>query len=133
MTGIGKFDTAGLEQFGDDLDKLGTNFNAFAMECVREMAARLLAKVIARTPVSLGELRKGWRIGEIKRTTNGYSVEISNPALYSSEIEYGHRTADLRGWVEGRFMLTISLKELEQEMPKILGRKLDQYMRRYLR
>ncbi len=39
-------------------------------------------------------------------------------------VEYGHRTRNHKGWVEGKFMLTISEKELKAQLPKIIERKL---------
>lgn len=39
-------------------------------------------------------------------------------------IEFGHRTSNHQGWVNGRFMMTISAAELEQQAPAILQRKL---------
>lgn len=111
---------------------MGQNFDAFVEECIRELAARLLAKTIARTPVDTGDLRRGWTIGAIQRVGDNFLVEIINPVEYAMYVEFGHRTRNHTGWVEGRFMLTISEAELEREMPAILNRKLQQFMNRFL-
>lgn len=42
---------------------------------------------------------------------------------YASYVEYGHRTKNHKGWVEGRFMATISMQEIERQLPKFLERK----------
>lgn len=55
---------------------------------------------------------------------NTYVIEIVNPVEYASYVEFGHRTRDHKGWVQGRFMLTISEQEIERDAPKILERKL---------
>jgi hypothetical protein len=47
---------------------------------------------------------------------------------YASYVEYGHRTADHKGWVEGRFMLTISVQELERMAPALLEKKLIKFL-----
>ena len=54
---------------------------------------------------------------------------------YASYVEFGHRQESGRfvpaigkrlkeGWVEGKFMLTISEQEIERDAPKILENKL---------
>lgn len=48
-------------------------------------------------------------------------------------VEYGHRTADHRGWVKGHFMLAISEQELENIAPKVLERKIKKYLEGYLK
>ena len=124
-------------------------------DLAKELAARLLAKVIKRTPVgdyqsttgkSGGTLRRGWTArseGEaesgrtqnakqyadslqINKVGNTYQVEIINPVNYASYVEFGHRTRGGKGWVNGRFMLTISEQELDTQAPAILERKISQ-------
>jgi hypothetical protein len=51
-------------------------------------------------------------------------VEVYNNTDYASYVESGHRTANHKGWVPGRFMLLISEKELERDADKIVERKL---------
>lgn len=131
--GWGRLDLGGWERLRDQLTAMHLDFRRFEEECIRELAARLLAKTVARTPVVTGQLRRGWQIGEIKRTANGYEVEIINPVEHAMYVEYGHRTRDHTGWVEGRFMLTISIQELERELPAIIERKLQQFLDKHLR
>lgn len=121
-----------------DLDK-------FCNECARELTARLLTKVIKRTPVGQypsdtgkvgGTLRRGWTGGKsmsvksyaqslpINKIGNTYQIEIINPVEYASYLEYGHRTANHEGWVKGRFMLTISEQEIDSQADKIIEKKL---------
>jgi len=129
-----------LEKF-EKLDK-----EKFMEECSKELAARLLAKVIKRTPVRKpedcppgvtgGTLRRGWTAGNrssakayvdslhITKSGNTYEIEIINPVEYASYVEFGHRTRNHKGWVQGRFMLTMSEQEIETAAPKILESKL---------
>lgn len=156
MSKMGEFHFEELQQHQEKLKKLVREFPGFIEECVRELAARLLAKTIARTPVGVygekevsfttaqgkvvnfkanirkvgGTLRDGWTVGPIQRVGNEYLVEIINPVEYAMYVEFGHRTRDHTGWVDGRFMLTISEEELEREMPAFLDRKLQQFMNR---
>lgn len=137
------------------------NYNDFVESCAKELAARLLAKVVRHTPVGNysrevevvakkdsknhkkgdtykkkinpsgkmgGTLRRGWTIGEIKKDVGIYSIEIINPVEYATFVEYGHRTPNHKGWVEGHFMMTISEQELQTIAPKVLENKLKKYL-----
>jgi hypothetical protein len=132
MSGFGDFDFSALKEFKGQLDRMQAAWPAFLDECIRELAARLLAKVVPRTPVDKGELRRGWTIGQIVRTPTGVEVEVINPVEYAPYVEFGHRTRNHTGWVEGRFMLTISEDELQRELPAILNRKLQQFLNRFI-
>ena len=71
MASSGKVDCSGLQKFRDKLKaNLSSNqVDDFIESCAKELAARLLAKVIKRTPVGQypkgsgkkgGTLRRGW-------------------------------------------------------------------------
>ena len=182
MAGMGKFDCKGLADLQRELDKLRKETDAFIEACAKELAARLLAKVIRRTPVGDyshevtvtakrdgkkhkkgdqytkkvnyggkkgGTLRRGWteqNAGsgaeglksnsakqyadslKINHFGNVYVVEIINPVEYASYVEHGHRTANHKGWVPGRFMLRISEKELREIAPKVLENKIKKFL-----
>lgn len=128
----GKFDYSELEKFANNLKAMQKAFPSFMVECVNELANRLLAKAVSRTPSDTGELRKGWTIGQIVLTANGAEIEVFNPVAYCPYVEYGHRTANHQGWVEGRFMMTISQQELERELPSIMEKKMERFLNKYL-
>ena len=117
-----------LERLNDEARK-----QEFIESCAKELAARLLAKAKKRTPVGVypagsgktgGTLRRGWTIEPIRKENDKYIIEIINPVEYAPYVEYGHRTSDHKGWVEGRFMMTISENEMREAAPGILERKL---------
>lgn len=58
-----------------------------------------------------------------------YVIEIINPVEYASYVEFGHRTANHKGWVKGQFMLTISERELQAQAPKMIEKKLEAKLR----
>ena len=147
MATNGKVDVRDLEKFKKQiLDNFGAGqVDSFIESCAKELAARLLAKVIKRTPVGQypassgkkgGTLRRGWTAGksqsansyanslQVTHTGNVYVIEIINPVEYAPYVEFGHRTRNHEGWVEGKFMLTISEQEIERDAPKILENKL---------
>ena len=136
-----------MQQRIEQLEK--SNIEKFCKEVSKELAARLLAKVIKRTPVGQypantgkvgGTLRRGWTGQQqqsattyaqslpVKRTGNTYEITIINPVDYASYVEFGHRTRGGGGWVEGRFMLTKSELEVEGQAEKIIERKLLKYL-----
>ena len=148
MGKMGKFNFRELKDFEKKLKSM-KDPDAFVESCAKELAARLLAKVIKRTPVGDypkssgkkgGTLRRGWT-GEKRASASAYAdsltvhhfgdtyvIEIVNPVEYASYVEYGHRTPDHKGWVMGKFMMTISEQELQEIAPKVLERKVKKYM-----
>lgn len=107
----------------------------FICECSKELAARLLRKVIKRTPKKSGTLQKGWTVGQIQKMGDTYVIEVINPVYYAQYVEYGHRQEPGRfvpalgkklkaNWVEGQFFMTISAQEIQNITPKLLEAKL---------
>lgn len=149
MAKMGKFTVKGLKEFQDELNKL-QDPNKFVESCAKELAARLLRLVVKRTPVGKyskesgkmgGTLRRGWT-GQKRNSAQNYAesltvhrfddtyvIEIINPVEYASYVEYGHRTANHKGWVPGRFMMTISEQELASIAPKVLEAKIKKYLK----
>lgn len=150
MARSGIFNFQDFERIKNNLEKLNQEqVDLFIDACAKELAARLLAKVIKRTPVGDypnssgkkgGTLRRGWTGGKnssavayadsltIHHFGDAYVIEIVNPVEYASYVEFGHRTANHKGWVNGRFMLTISEQEIQQAAPAIIEKKLMKQM-----
>lgn len=150
MARSGTFNFQDFEKIKNNLEKLNQEqVDLFIDTCAKELAARLLAKVIKRTPVGDypnssgkkgGTLRRGWTGGKnssavayadsltIHHFGDTYVIEIINPVEYASYVEFGHRTANHKGWVNGRFMLTISEQEIQQAAPAIIEKKLMKQM-----
>lgn len=158
MAKMGGFSAADMKKLQKQLNKIQEgNLDAFIEACAKELAARLLAKVIKRTPVGQypnssgkkgGTLRRGWTSKtheeaessgktsaakyveslKINHFGNVLVIEIVNPVNYASYVEYGHRTANHKGWVQGRFMLTISEQEIEEIAPKVLESKIKKFL-----
>lgn len=125
-----KVDIKQLERLRDNLQALDKDLNDFLEGCAKELAARLIATVIKRTPVATGTLRRAWSTNHIKVRHEGSScvVEIINPTEYASYVEYGHRTANHTGWVPGQCMLTISEEEIRQSAPGILEQRIKKWL-----
>ncbi len=87
-----------------------------------------------------GTLRGAWTILPIEKQGNTYVATIVNNTEYASYVEFGHRQRPGRyvpalgkrlkaNWVKGRFMLTISEQELENQLPKLLEKKLYAFLK----
>jgi hypothetical protein len=172
MSGLkGKVNANDLLKFKNSLNKMNAQQRQQWNEAaLKELAARLLAKVIKRTPVGKyskevtytvkkgknagqtrtrrvnasgkvgGTLRRGWTGGEqmnaaeyaasmnVTKSGDTYTIEIINPIEYAPYVEFGHRTANHKGWVDGQFMLTVSEAELQADAPRVLTNKLKKFM-----
>lgn len=158
-----------LQKLKEEIEKLNdpTQMDQFFTSCAKELAARLLAKVIKRTPTGKykegsgtvgGTLRRGWTTEStgdsnydtkaamysnlfggnqkvsksnmtVNKIGNDYVIEVINPVYYASYVEFGHRTRNHKGWVEGKFMLTISEEEIRKSAPNILEKKLEKRLK----
>ena len=58
-----------------------------------------------------------------------FYIEVINPVQYASYVEFGHRTPGGKGWVAGRYFLTISEQKLEQVAPSVIEKKLEALLR----
>lgn len=142
MSKMGKFKASDLQKFQKQLSQLQESTETFVELCAKELAARLLRKVIERTPVGHyseksgkkgGTLKRGWTVNEIRQQGKLYTVDVANIVEYASYVEFGHRTPNHQGWVPGRFMLTISEEELQQIAPKVLESKIRKILKEYMK
>ncbi|WP_028988034.1 HK97 gp10 family phage protein [Thermicanus aegyptius] len=131
MSKWGKFDFSEFEQLAKTFKKALDErvIERFIQDFLLEMAYRAERKIKKRTPVDTGELRRNWKVGRVERRGNAYQVDIFNPTEYAIYVEYGHRAGnDLTKWVEGRFMMTISMQEIERELPRYLEKRVMQLL-----
>lgn len=157
MATWGDCDFSQLLEFQKKVEALnnGPDIQAFLESCAKELAARILGKVIPRTPVGQysagsgkvgGTLRRGWSGGtdksgaaysnSLKVTKAGgyYQITIVNPVEYATYVEEGHRTKKKEGygWCEGKHMLRISVQEVEAIAPSVLEKKLEKFLNKEL-
>ena len=126
----------------DELRKVG--LEDFLVKVSKELAARLLAEVIPRTPVGDypsetgkkgGTLRRGWTGGidqpvstyvsslPIEKKGNEYVITIENPVEYGIYVEYGHRQTP------GRFVPAIGKRLVVSFVPgRFMLRKSETYV-----
>lgn len=175
-----KVDLQGLEELDKQLAQMESDAGPFFQKMVKELAARLLAKVKKRTPVGTppqdiseevfetywsgyvgGTLRRGWTAKTEAEAMNGhgdgmdiptylqgvkvtkegsdFNIVLINPVHYADYVEFGHRQKPGRfvpalgerlkaSFVEGQYMLTISEKELQGQIPSILQQRLKTFL-----
>lgn len=147
-----KFDHKELDKLKEKLEQLanGKETEKFYEDCAKELAARLLALVIKKTPVGVypkdpskkgGTLRRGWTGDktqnakafaeslDMKKNGRTYTITIENNVEYAPYVEYGHRTRGGKSFVPGKRMLQISEQELQSIAPKVLQKKLDAFLK----
>ncbi|MGG3278866.1 HK97 gp10 family phage protein [Paenibacillus solani] len=134
MAKWGKFDFAEMDKMAKAFKKALDErvIERFIHEFLLEMAYRGEGKIKKRTPVDSGELRRNWRVGSIERQGDSFVVEIFNNTEYASYVENGHRNREKTDWVEGRFMMAISMKQLEKELPVYLERRQGELLKQIM-
>lgn len=131
-------DTTELRRFKEKLENISTD--ELLKDVAGELAARLLRKVKKRTPVDTGELRRNWQVSRIRLFEKFCVVEVYNATEYAEYVEFGHRQTPGRyvpamgkrlkkAWVSGKFMLTISTKELENMKDRIIRQKVEAWLK----
>lgn len=87
-----------------------------------------------------GTLRDAWQIEPIVKNGGQYIVTVLNPTFYASYVEYGHRQKPGRyvpalgkslkaSWVNGKYMMTISVEEVATAAPKVMEKALYQCLK----
>lgn len=128
------FDYKEFLEWSKNIGVAKKEFHNWLKSFLLEEAQKVVEKGKPRTPVDTGYLRNSWYIGSqkikqdiengkatinwkksdiasIKVIGDILQVEIGLSADYASFIEYGHHS------YEGRYMLTISIDEVQRELP----------------
>ena len=117
----------GLDRLINTLDSAIQGFDVEIPKRLSNVSSKLIRKVKLKTPVDSGVLRRSWRSkkdGDLARV-------VYNNVKYGPHIEYGFRTRQGKGkskgykpkesgksFVDGRYMLTKSVKEIESDIEK---------------
>lgn len=131
----------GLKEFQKIIEEMEKEKEQLMIDTIKELAGRLLRKVIKRTPSDTGNLRRNWTISDVRKNGENYEIEVSNSAEYASYVEFGHRQTPGRfvsaigkrlkkSWVKGKFMLTISESELQKQAPAVIEKKITEWLKK---
>ena len=131
----------GLKEFKKIIEEMEKEKEQLMIDTIKELAARLLRKVIKRTPSDTGNLRRNWTVSDVRKNGENYEIEVSNSTEYASYVEFGHRQTPGRfvpaigkrlkkSWVKGKFMLTISESELQKQAPAVIEKKITEWLKK---
>lgn len=129
------YDYSEIEAFGKRLDRAQEIMDELFQEAIKEIALDFLVIAKGRTPEKTGLLKDRWRIGEIQKQGDSYTIEVFDNTEYASFVENGHRTRKGKGkkssqinskaWVEGRFMMKLAEDDIAIKMPGYLNKLYD--------
>lgn len=122
------FDYKEFEKFVDTYKKAAIEFDKFLNKFLIKCALDALGKTKKRTPVDTGGLKKNWFITRVMKKGDELVVWLYNSQDYASFVEYGHTDRSRTNWVEGYFMATISIEEVQRKIPQRFEREFEKFM-----
>lgn len=119
-----KFDYSEFKRFRDNFNKMSLAFDSWLYVFLFNEGMRFIARVKPRTPVDTGDLRNHWMLDGIVHEGDVLKCWFINSMDYATHVEYGHAKPYKSGaaeggpdWVDGYFMMTVTLDEIERAMP----------------
>lgn len=123
-------DSSQFNEFQNKIQKLSEEFRDEVInEITEETNKEILKQIQENTPVVTGNLRAGWET-EIKETSNGYHISVSNDVEYAPYVEYGHRTRGGKSFVKGQYILIRTLANIEDTMVPVADNIINNFFRR---
>lgn len=121
----GGLDYSSFNEFSKNIRKLYIEYRVWLEKFLLKEGARFIASVKRRTPVDTGDLRNHWQLEGIVREGDVLHCWFVNAMEYATHVEYGHAKPYKSGaaegssdWVDGFFMMTVSLDQIERSMPR---------------
>lgn len=129
------FNYSEFQQFSNQLKRLDAEFDKWIYNFLLNEGMRFIKEVKLRTPVDTGDLRNHWKLDGITRTGDTLQVWFVNPMHYATHVEYGHAkpykagaTEGSSDWVDGYFMMSVSLDIIERGMPSRFNREFKSFL-----
>jgi len=130
------FDYRQFNDWKKHMEKASTEFDQWLLIFLNQEGERFIAQVKPRTPVDTGDLRNHWQIEGIKKTGSELYCWFVNPMEYATPVEYGHAPPYMSGkvlegegtWVEGYFMMTVSLEYIDRTMPTRFEKEFKEFL-----
>ena len=147
--------------FFEEFEQFAANFHktlqeeTFVIDVMNHLGNIMIREVKAKTPVGQydgsvffvkggkllvfeggtkrtgGHLRRNWNLDGCTKEGDAYVVTISNNVEYASYVENGHRTANHSGCVEGQFFMKITMDEIMDQLPSIVGPAYKEYLMKF--
>ena len=132
----GRFDFTEFERYRNNFYNLYVQFDAWIAKFVLREGMRFIAKVKPRTPVDTGDLRNHWQLDGMTRNGDVINCWFVNSMDYATHVEYGHAKPYKSGaaegssdWVDGYFMMTITIDEIQRAMPARFDAAFTQFLK----
>lgn len=117
---MAKLKTFGVKELQQEFMSIAKkDFPHLVDKMLHEMANRTLNRVKKKTPVDTGQARRSWQVGNLYKKNDDYYIEVFTDISYMKSLEFGHQYPN-GNWYRGKFMLTLSIKELENDMPNLV-------------
>lgn len=128
-------DYSEFEQYRNNFARFTVEFESWIRKFLLREGMRFIAEVKRRTPVDTGDLRNHWKIDGLTRNGDELRVWFVNPMYYATFVEYGHAKPYKSGaqpgspdWVEGYFMMTVSLEVIYRTMPARFNAEFEKFI-----
>lgn len=122
-----KFELSGLDEFEKTLiDMIEVKYPEEVKKILYELAEELKEEAKRRTPIGTKKksktkrLANKWKVGKVRKANGEFYIEVKNTAPHAHLIEDGHmivgKDGSTHGWWEGKHMLLVSVKKLEERL-----------------
>lgn len=129
-------DTKAISEYQMRVLRASNRLKDFERKFLNTLANMVMQRVMPRTPVDTGRLRRSWKVSKVSEKGNVLQITIYNDARdngadesYASYVEFGHFTRGRVSWVEGVWMLTISTDEVKAEMTRVWNNLFNQFVK----
>lgn len=129
-------DTRAISEYQMRVLRASNRLKDFERKFLNTLANMVMQRVMPRTPVDTGRLRRSWKVSKVSEKGNVLQITIYNDAKdngadesYASYVEFGHFTRGRVSWVEGVWMLTISTDEVKAEMTRVWNNLFNQFVK----
>ena len=113
-----------MSDIDEYVEYLRAGINNAIDEALDETATIIVADTKLTTPVKTGNLKRSWTHGEVKTNGTNKYIKIGSNLNYAQAVEEGHKQGST--FVQGKFMLKKSILKNEDNLQKILDRKLNE-------
>ncbi|KZL94365.1 HK97 gp10 family phage protein [Clostridium magnum] len=121
----------GLEEIQNKLDEVRKNFPYKEEEILQKLGKDLRKSARDKTTLGKGKkhMKNQYKLSKINYEKDSMNITMTNTSPHFHLVEKGHRQVTKSGkevgFVPGKHMVEISMKEMEQTLPQVLGRWLD--------
>lgn len=128
--------TKAISEYQMKVLRASNRLKDFERKFLNTLANMVMQRVMPRTPVDTGRLRRSWKVSKVSEKGDVLQITIYNDARdngadesYASYVEFGHFTRGRVSWVEGVWMLTISTDEVKAEMTRVWNKLFNQFVK----